>query len=179
MKTYAKKGFSLVELVVVIIIIGIVLSIASPLFIKRLHSQKITAGSKQVISHLHQARQKAIKEHKFYRLNFVHYENAYIMEKSDDQENWKSVQISGQDAEEQLIVRNSDSEKVDLSNLIYLPKSVRVSAPDSFVAFNNRGNLDVNSIPADLSLTITTDERKKISISVNIAGIPRITKEER
>ncbi|RMH69451.1 MAG: prepilin-type N-terminal cleavage/methylation domain-containing protein [Gemmatimonadetes bacterium] len=164
-----QNGFSMIELVVVIAILGIMIAIGSPTYLKRLQTQRLDAAAEQIITHLHQAKQRATREHRPYRLNFGEYENGYYMERLNDNAEWEPVQAIGHD---------------DAGNrgageyLLYLPPTVRVSYADTFVVFNNRGYAEPSSIQNMIEVSLPNTPRKKY-ISVSIAGFPKIAKEER
>ena len=56
------SGFSMMELLVVIAVIGIITAVSAPLFISYLQSAKLTAGTQELASILNRGRQLAISQ---------------------------------------------------------------------------------------------------------------------
>lgn len=62
------RGFSLVELMVVIAVIGIITAVATPFFLSFLQAQRLRGAAQQVQTFLNQARQLAIARNISYRV---------------------------------------------------------------------------------------------------------------
>jgi type IV fimbrial biogenesis protein FimT len=70
MKIFNKQGFSLPELMIVVVIIGIVLSIAAPYYIDYLAEQRLKGAARMVMSDLMAARQKAVTTNQKVKVSF-------------------------------------------------------------------------------------------------------------
>jgi type IV fimbrial biogenesis protein FimT len=70
MKIFDKDGFSLVELIVVVLIIGVALGIASPYYIDYLAEQRLKGAARMVMSDLMAARQKAVSINQKVKVSF-------------------------------------------------------------------------------------------------------------
>lgn len=177
-KLYSQKGFSLTEIMLVIVVVGIMSAIAIPTYIQRLHRQRLDAGANQLLTHLRQARSRALKNHKYYRINFENFENAYIMEMADtnasNDEDWESLQIMTHDKDEELI---GDATDITPEHIVYLPKDIRIldDGTTDKIIFNSKGYVEPNSLPAEVTLTSIADGRKRL-ITVNLAGVPKVSK---
>lgn len=183
LRTKKQSGFTLIEIVLVLLIIGVMSAIAVPNFLKRLRSQRIEAGANQILTHLRQIRQRAIKDREFYRANFEKFENAYILEKcsfnSATDSVWKSIQVFGQEKEEEVKTREGSTE-TETERVIFLPKDIRVSDESTMkILYTPKGNLDPGSLPAEIFVISQADKNKKITLDVNLSGIPKIVSKER
>lgn len=70
MKIFEKSGFSFIELMVVVVIIGIILSIASPYYVDYLAEQRLKGAARMVMSDLMAARQKAVSMNQKIKISF-------------------------------------------------------------------------------------------------------------
>jgi len=71
MKRFKQTGFTLVEMLVVVVIVGIVASIAIPSFSATIKNRAISATTNEIISTLQTARSEAIKRSQSVRVCFV------------------------------------------------------------------------------------------------------------
>jgi len=78
-----QKGFTFVELMLVVIIIGVLASISTPLFRRTFNDIQLANASQEIVSLTRYARQKAIVERNLYRLNLDSYKNSYWLTKCD------------------------------------------------------------------------------------------------
>jgi Tfp pilus assembly protein FimT len=163
----------------VIVVVGIMSAIAIPTYIKRLHRQRLDAGANQILTHLRQAKSRALKNHEYYRLNFKNFENAYVMEtaatNANNDDAWESLQIMTHDKDEELIGDDTD---INPDHIIYLPKDIRIldNGTTDKIIFNPKGYVEpYYSLPAEVTLTSIADGRKRL-ITVNLAGVPNVSK---
>ncbi len=70
-KKRSERGFTVMELAVVIGLMAVISAIAMPSFISWLPSYRLSAGARQVAADLQLARMKAISQNTIYRLNFI------------------------------------------------------------------------------------------------------------
>jgi len=71
MKIFDKHGFSFVELIVVVLIVGIALAIAAPYYIDYLAEQRLKGAARMVMSDLMAARQKAVSMNQKVKVSFL------------------------------------------------------------------------------------------------------------
>lgn len=64
-------GFSFVELMVVIAMIGVLSAIAAPSFLRSLPEKRLKAAARNLYADMHRARLRAVREHKKIRAMFV------------------------------------------------------------------------------------------------------------
>lgn len=74
---YRRKGFTIIELVTVLSIIGVVITITLPVFHSTLSKYKLETSAYAIASDMRRIQQKTISEGKFYRLKFNIYLNSY------------------------------------------------------------------------------------------------------
>lgn len=121
-KKLKNKGFTLMELMIVIAIVAIMASIAIPNYIAWLPERRLDAGAQDILQGLQQSRSKAIMTNRNVIFNFD--ADSFIAFVDDDAS-------GGQDAGERVIVNQT------------LPAGVRVdmgtTTLGASVTFNNRG----------------------------------------
>jgi prepilin-type N-terminal cleavage/methylation domain-containing protein len=175
-----RKAFSIVEIMLVLVVIGVMSAIAVPQFIKRLHGQRLSSASNQVLTHLRQARSRAIKTRKFYRLNFKYYKNAYFFETCEtlslNDDDWQSEFLLGQEKEEEKEETSEDApDDINMDHIIFLPKDVRIDDNSNMeIIFTPKGNLDPGCLPAEITLVSLADDDREVTLGLNLSGIPRV-----
>ncbi len=70
MKVIEEKGFSLIEMVVVVAIIGIILAIAIPGFIVMAPRMRLKSAARDIVSNMQLARAQALRDRKTYTIQF-------------------------------------------------------------------------------------------------------------
>lgn len=75
-----EDGFTIMELMVVVLLASVIMAIATPSYTVWLRSYRLTAGARQVASDMQLARMKAISQNTQYRLNFQS-STTYVFEK--------------------------------------------------------------------------------------------------
>jgi prepilin-type N-terminal cleavage/methylation domain-containing protein len=79
----SRQGFTLVELLVVIVVIGVLSGIAAPNVSRMMDSYRVRAASRQLATELQYAKTKAIAENANYQVHFDVVNSRYRTEKSD------------------------------------------------------------------------------------------------
>lgn len=91
----SQRGFSLIELMVVVILIGLVIAIVSPNFSTYTRNRQFEASARRVVADLRQARTIAIGQHHRTRINFDAANNSYtILIDSNDNETFEPEEVS-------------------------------------------------------------------------------------
>jgi len=80
-KKRSERGFTVMELMVVVGLMAIISAIAMPSFVSWLPSYRLSAGARQVAADLQLARMKAISQNTTYRLNILGGGTQYQLEK--------------------------------------------------------------------------------------------------
>ncbi len=80
-KKRSERGFTVMELMVVVGLMAIISAIAMPSFVSWLPSYRLSAGARQVAADLQLARMKAISQNTTYRLNILTGGTQYQLEK--------------------------------------------------------------------------------------------------
>ena len=128
------KGFSLIELLVVIGIIAILATIAIPNYVSYIPKYNLGAGAREIISAMQLARMTSIKENSDVVVSF--------------NEGANSLTVFVDDGEGGGTAR--DGERTGAERLVrayQMPSGIKLVSPISFgdiVQFNNRGIPDVN-----------------------------------
>ena len=65
-----KKGYTLIELMVVIVLLGLIFTIATPKIRDALYRDELKGATRQMVGLITQLRNEAIREHKDYMLHF-------------------------------------------------------------------------------------------------------------
>ena len=84
MKTFKKYGFTLVELMIVLVIMGIVSAIAAPNFMHYMAERRLNGAARMVMSDLMAARQKAVSHNNEFKVFFNASNRQYTLLDDDD-----------------------------------------------------------------------------------------------
>jgi len=87
------RGFTITELMIAVVIIGIVAAIAAPNFSRLSASLRMNSAARDLASTLQLARIKAIAQNTSVRLNFDTKANTYQLQLSDPAIGWRDVDI--------------------------------------------------------------------------------------
>jgi type II secretion system protein H len=156
-----KKGFSLVELMVVIAIIGIIAATSSLNFATGLPKYRLKRASRDITSRLRQARTKAIKTSSTVIVQFDSGNNSYSIDN-------KLYPATDGNTNNALSSYYGSSLSFDRGN--YNPGS-SVTFPSERVTFNSRG-----ICPSLGSIYLSNNEGDVNKIAISRAGRIRLTK---
>lgn len=164
---FFEKGFSMFELIIVIMIISILTSIAIPLFSKMNANMRLGGSAREIHSILQQARLRAAKEQAFVVVDFD----------PDQDGNLEGDYIAFVDDNENF-TRESGEE-------IFYQKNLEVDIQITSVAFGalpakkytcfNKNGLPVDSLLNDYSGTINlSNAHKSHQVNLNAAGLSAV-----
>ena len=91
MKIISAKGFSLLELLIVIVILTIVGTISAPNFIKYRGNTNLKEAAREISGDIHLCKQRAIAENVHYRIVLNVENNNYTIQKETSPSNWTNV----------------------------------------------------------------------------------------
>lgn len=91
MRLRKNKGFSLIELIIVIAILAIVLAIAAPNFMAYRDNSNLKEATRDISSDIQLYKQRAVSENKQYRMVFNVGGNNYTVQSSDGGGGWVNV----------------------------------------------------------------------------------------
>lgn len=120
MKTLKKTGFTLIEMMIVVAIMGILSAIAAPNFMNYMAGRRLNGAARMVMSDLMAARQKAVSENNQVKVFFIGYHNRYYI--LDDNNN-----DGHYDYGEAYVLRNINTDYYDVifdatANPIFYPR---------------------------------------------------------
>lgn len=145
------RGFTVVELEVVIFIIAILILIAIPTLIGRLPHNRLIGASRQIMADLMWARSEAVSQHNRFRIFFLNNHQYIIL---DDDNSNNSI-----DLDEWTVTKDIQN---DYQGVIFYP------IPSKNPIFNPRGT-------ASEFTTITLKNRSGVkNVVINITGRVRI-----
>ena len=159
MPSQGSRGFSLLELLLVIALLGILTGIASLQLAPLLQRVAVNSGVRQVAADLQLVRMQAIAHNRRLRVTFQPGSDTYLVEKRENGR-WQDHRLHSHD-------RTGDG-----SGSIPLPASVIVAAANSHgdVIFIPRGHVD-----GGMTLTLASpDGRFSKHLVINLAGRVRI-----
>jgi prepilin-type N-terminal cleavage/methylation domain-containing protein len=102
------KGFSLIELVIVMSIAAVLMAIASPSMISSMESAEYREASQQALQILRQARSRAVTENLEYQVVFDISENSYSLQQGDRSSSSSSFStVDSTDFSDSVILRHT------------------------------------------------------------------------
>jgi type IV fimbrial biogenesis protein FimT len=173
---YRSKGFTLVELMVVLCMIAILTAIAIPRFIDALPRYRLKAAARDLYSNMQKAKVKAIKEHKVWGISFdttagsyqICYEDgpAPVWASLNDINCPETFSLSGYKSG---VKYGSGSAAFDATST---PSAITdpVSYTNDVVTFNPRGTC------ADGYVYLTNDENDAYAVGTEATGVVKIKK---
>jgi len=138
------KGFSLIELIIVIAILGIVSAIAAPNFNKYRQNTNLREAARDLASDISLYRQRAVADNVSYRITFNQAANNYTVQR-------KTTSGSGAYADLVPAVTKSPSNissGVIISDLTHLP--------NQWVTFEPRGTMSAGSLTLQHTIRLST-----------------------
>ena len=177
-------GFTLLEMMVVLIIGGVLTAIAIPAFMKWAPKYRVNGAARQVFSEMMAARAKAISEGNDYVISFDTGNNTYAIHDNDDNDN-PPVQDT-----------NEEVKPIDIGAAYPGIEFGRVSSPrdssatgvvtftgtGTSVTFQRSGLVKTSDLPASLSGDVylmpedDTNLDRQRCVSVNLTGRVRLYK---
>lgn len=149
------QGFTLLETLVVLVMIGVMFAIVAPSWIAFLNNQKLTVAQNQVFDVLRQAQSKAKLQHIKYDANF---------RQSGNKAQWVIHSVS-----------DPELTSAELSNLpwntlgegIQIDPETKPSSKDSIyrIRFNDRGEISGQLGRVTLSITSGTSKKRCVIVS--------------
>ncbi len=184
---HSEKGFTLLEISIVVVIVGVMAVIATPMLLTRIHRSGVESAASQIAAHLTQIRQEAIRSRAFYRLNLTDYENGYTIETCDQgclNVNGQPVEIRWESWKGRMMTeegyQTGENPIILPENVELVPQFERADATivetENYIIFDPKGIVELNVLkggfPANIVLASTQRNYYKI-LQVSIAGFVR------
>lgn len=131
------SGFTLLELIVIVFIIGILASISIPVFSTLIPDYKLRTTAQELYSNMHLAKMKAIKKQTKYKIVFQTGANSYIL-KQDAGPTEKTVTLTSSGSGRDICFGCGDATK-NATKSGGAPPSDGVSYSSNTATFNPRG----------------------------------------
>lgn len=152
----ANKGFSLIELMIVIAIIGIVAGIAAPSFIKYRQNTNLKEATRALEADIALIKQRAVAENSNYRITFNQGDNNYIIQKKDNTGTYNDIETKTPASFGSGIIISGDN----------LPA---FAFGNTYVVAYTRGTMDAGTV------TLINGRGSKGKITTNIVGRMYVT----
>ncbi len=150
----SKKGFSLLELIVVLILVGLAAGVVMPSFSRGLRGLEMETAGRDLMTRMRHARSQAIAKQKVFRI---------ILQK-DEEETVPDYYVFADEFEQQI-------------RKFVLPEGVSVETEEQ--EFPVRINFYANGRSSGGLFTLKRETGRQMKISVDpITGFPRVLKEE-
>ncbi len=150
MKIRKNKGFTLIELMIVMAILGIVLAIAAPNFTKYLHNTNLKNAVRDLAGDIHNTKQTAAAQ-------AVHYEMIF-----DNTNNKYEIKKCGSNSTDPCNVKTADKSPASVAGYIAIDS---LTYPSSKISFQPRGTISPSG-----SITLKNDKGSTATITSTIMG---------
>lgn len=151
----SRAGFSLVEMMVAVVIIGIVVAAAVPNFTQRNARYRVEGQAKEVGTRIQLARQRAVAERVPYRMIIDTGDLAYYFEKQEDDSTW---------------VRSPD-QVYEIEGVEELELTIGGSEAESIVRLETRGTIHSEDSPVEMRFISATQDTASLSVVRTGRGI--------
>ena len=149
----SKQGFSLLELLVVLILVALAVGIVMPSFSGGLRALELQTAGRDLITHMRHARSQAIAKQKVFRIILI--------------------QEEGEDVSDSYIFANEFEQEI---RKIFLPEGVSVETEEQ--EFPVRISFFANGRSSGALFTLKRETGRPMQIRVDpITGFPRVLKE--
>ncbi len=153
-----KNGFSLVELLIVIAILGIVLAIAGPNLFKHRHNINLREAVRDISAEMSLCRQRAIAENIQYRISFNFGSNQYTVSRLPlGSATWQNVSTGNLGGGNSLISFSSTTFSGSPPAVIFLPRGT-TSAGGALLIQHSK-------TPRVATITVTITGRVRVDYS--------------
>lgn len=131
------EGFSLIELVIVIALLGIALSIAAPSFREYIENLNLRSAAREIASDIFVTRERAISENRKYRIRFDRDAKSYsICRRNEKDTDWEPSALAVKPLS--ALGRNIDFSMDDNVTLIF---QTRGTVSNETIGLNGGGNM--------------------------------------
>ena len=149
----SKLGFSLLELMVILILVALAMGIVMPSFSRGLRALELETAGRDLITHMRHARSQAIARQKVFRIILV--------------------QEEGEDVPDSYIFANEFEQEI---RKVFLPEGVSVETEEQ--EFPVRINFYANGRSSGALFTLKRETGRPMKIRVDpITGFPKVLKE--
>jgi type II secretion system protein H len=162
-KSKAINGFSLVEMMIVIAIIGIVIAIASPSFYKYRQNTNLKEATRELSADISYWRQTSVAENTRYRIVFNQAANSYTIQRENPANSGAYVNLSTIDAS----VTDTKSPGSVSSSIIIMgaPNDPGFTGGVAYITFQPRGTMSAGSVWLQHTSRLSTSK-----ITTNLMG---------
>ena len=149
----SKQGFSLLELMVILILVALAMGVVMPSFSRGLRALELETAGRDLITHMRHARSQAIARQKVFRIILV--------------------QEEGEDVPDSYIFANEFEQEI---RKVFLPEGVSVETEEQ--EFPVRINFYANGRSSGALFTLKRETGRPMKIRVDpITGFPKVLKE--
>ncbi len=171
MQINAQKGFSLIEMMIVIAIIAVVLAVASPTLYKYSQNTNLKEATRMLADDISYWRQMAISENARYRIAFNPAANSYTVQRENPANSGTYVNLSALG-----ILANDTKSPESVSGSIIImgsPNPPGFTGGVAYITFQPRGTMSAGSIwlqhTSRLSTaTITTNLTGRVNVAYDL-----------
>ena len=150
----SKKGFSLLELIVVLMLLGLAVGVVMPSFSRGLKGLELETAGRDLITRMRHARSQAIAKQKVFRIILI----------KNEEENVPDYYIFANEFEQEI-------------RKVSLPEGVSIQTEEQ--AFPVRISFYANGRSSGALFTLKRETGRQMKISVDpITGFPKVLKED-